>query len=86
MNSRKIVFSQVMDLLPMNRFRSSVSMNNLSNANEVRDWRRLDHSLYTIPQVLSVSLGEKTPISQLLADRGRNDNDTQTCNQLSLFE
>jgi hypothetical protein len=78
MNSRKIVFSQVMDLLPMNRFRSSVSRNKLSNANEVRDWRRLDTSLYTILQVLSVSLFEIAPIPQLLADRGRKGSDTQT--------
>jgi hypothetical protein len=47
---------------------------------------QLDHGLYTILQVLSVSLFEKTPIPQLLADWDRNGADNQTCNQLSLFE
>jgi IS4 transposase len=47
---------------------------------------RLEHSLYTILQVLSVSLFEKTPIPQLLAEWDRNGADNQTCNQLSLFE
>ena len=46
----------------------------------------LSHSLYTILQVLSVSLFEKTPIPQLLAEWERNDVDSKICNQLSLFE
>jgi hypothetical protein len=46
----------------------------------------LDHSLYTILQVLSVSLFEKDPIPQLLANWGRNEWDSKICNQLSLFE
>ena len=46
----------------------------------------LHHSLYTILQVLSVSLFEKTPIPQLLAEWERNGDDSKICNQLSLFE
>ena len=46
----------------------------------------LSHSLYTILQVLSVSLFEKTPIPQLLAEWERNGSDSKICNQLSLFE
>jgi hypothetical protein len=46
----------------------------------------LDHSLYTILQVLSVSLFEKDPIPQLLANWGRNEWDSKICNQLSLFD
>jgi hypothetical protein len=46
----------------------------------------LDHSLYTILQVLSVSLFEKVPIPQLLADSERNDGESKICNQLSLFD
>ena len=46
----------------------------------------LDHSLYTILQVLSVSLFEKVPIPQLLADSERNDDESKICNQLSLFD
>ena len=47
---------------------------------------QLDHSLYTILQVLSVSLFEKTPIPQLLADWERDESRSKICNQLSLFE
>ena len=46
----------------------------------------LPHSLYTILQVLSVSLFEKTPIPQLLADWEQNGNRNEICNQLSLFD
>jgi hypothetical protein len=47
---------------------------------------QLEHSLYTILQVLSVSLFEKVPIPQLLADSGRNGGESEACNQLSLFD
>ena len=46
----------------------------------------LPHSLYTILQVLSVSLFEKTPIPQLLAEWDRHDRGSEICNQLSLFD
>ena len=46
----------------------------------------LPHSLYTILQVLSVSLFEKTPIPQLLAEWGRENDDGRICKQLSLFD
>ena len=46
----------------------------------------LDQSLYTILQVLSVSLFEKDPIPQLLANWDRNEWDSKICNQLSLFD
>lgn len=46
----------------------------------------LDHSLYTILQVLSVSLFEKTPIAQLLTDWDLTDSGNTTCKQLSLFD
>ena len=46
----------------------------------------LPHSLYTILQVLSVSLFEKTPIPQLLAEWDRHDGRSNICNQLSLFD
>jgi IS4 transposase len=47
---------------------------------------RLPHSLYTILQVLSVSLFEKTPIPQLLAEWERHDDQSNIPNQLSLFD
>lgn len=52
----------------------------------LRKQSHLDYSLYTILQVLSVSLFEKVPIPQLLAEWKSNDGDCNICNQLSLFE
>lgn len=46
----------------------------------------LSQSLYTILQVLSLSLFEKTPIPQLLADWEQNSDESKNCNQLSLFD
>jgi hypothetical protein len=46
----------------------------------------LDASLYTILQVLSVSLFEKMPISQAFAPSTCKDLASSTCNQLNLFE
>jgi hypothetical protein len=45
----------------------------------------LDHSLYTILQILSVGLFEKTPISQAFSRDGASDETTAPCNQLELF-
>lgn len=38
-------------------------------------------SLYTILQILSVSIFEKTPILQAISEANRTDSSTQTCNQ-----
>lgn len=46
---------------------------------------KLDHSLYTILQVLSVNIFEKTPILQLFADDDFNLPESDVCNQLNLF-
>ena len=43
-------------------------------------------SLYTILQVLSVTIFEKTPIFQLLAERDYKTEPVPVCNQLKLFE
>ncbi len=40
-------------------------------------------SLYTILQILGVTLFEKTPLSQVLTERNYNNEQTQNCNQLS---
>jgi len=47
---------------------------------------RLEHSLYTILQVLSVSLFEKTPILQALSGHDSQNHDTSCCKQLLLFD
>jgi transposase len=45
----------------------------------------LDHSLYTILQILSVTLFEKMPISQAFADHQPETQNHENCNQLMLF-
>jgi len=46
----------------------------------------LDQSLYTILQVLSVTIFEKTPILQAFCDWDYKDENTTFCNQLPLFD
>jgi len=46
----------------------------------------LQDSLYTILQILSVSVFEKIPIYQLVTERDYKRNDTVACNQLKLFD
>jgi hypothetical protein len=46
---------------------------------------KLDRSLYTILQILSVSLFEKTPIVQVLSSTDYKDETVDTDNQLNLF-
>jgi hypothetical protein len=45
----------------------------------------LSHSLYTILQILSVGLFEKTPISQAFSEHESIDETSESCNQLELF-
>jgi len=46
----------------------------------------LDASLYTLLQILSVSVFEKTPISTAFRLEEYRSTDVQDCNQLNLFE
>jgi hypothetical protein len=46
---------------------------------------KLDASLYTILQTLSLTLFEKTPLDQLLVRVDREDESAQNGNQLILF-
>ena len=45
----------------------------------------LDASLYTLLQILSVTLFEKMPIRQAVTGAGYEPKDDAQCNQLSLF-
>jgi hypothetical protein len=45
----------------------------------------IDASLYTILQILSLTLFEKTPLDQLLARIDREDESVENGNQLNLF-
>lgn len=46
----------------------------------------LDQSLYTILQILSVTLFEKSPILQVLSQIDYKKTEAQSCNQLTLFD
>ena len=46
---------------------------------------KIDASLYTILQILSLTLFEKTPLDQLLARIDREDESVENGNQLNLF-
>lgn len=52
----------------------------------VKKRMNLNSSLYSILQILSVSLFEKQPINQALTNIDIQEDDQATCNQLSLFE
>ena len=45
----------------------------------------LDRSLYSILQILSLSLSDKTPIQQALSASDWNEIDSESCKQLRLF-
>ena len=47
---------------------------------------RLQESLYTILQILSVTSFERTSLIQLITERDRRIKETPACNQLKLFE
>jgi hypothetical protein len=51
----------------------------------VKKIMNLDQSLYTILQILSVTLFEKMPILQVLSDIEYKDQEEQVGNQLNLF-
>jgi IS4 transposase len=46
----------------------------------------IEHSLYTILQILSVTAFEKTPVEQALSAAGYTSTDGDTSNQLQLFD
>ena len=46
---------------------------------------KLEASLYTILQTVSISIFEKTPINQLLAALRQAEAETLSANQLNLF-
>jgi hypothetical protein len=52
----------------------------------VKKCLKIDSSLYTILQILSVTLFEKTPIIQAFTDSNRQDSEAVPSNQLTLFD
>ncbi len=52
----------------------------------IRKRLNLERSLYTLLQVLSVSVFEKTPLIQLLSGRKNTENTLGNANQLNLFD
>jgi len=51
----------------------------------VKKKHHLDLSLYTILQILSVTVFEKSPILRVLTDFGHITSGDEYCNQLTLF-
>jgi len=47
---------------------------------------KLERSPYEILQILSVALFEKTPLFETLSSRNYPNDNTPSCNQLSLFD
>ena len=52
----------------------------------VKKTLKLDQTLYTILQILSLTLFEKTPIFQALSNINSKDQDLYISNQLNLFD
>ncbi|MBU4121075.1 MAG: IS4 family transposase, partial [Proteobacteria bacterium] len=52
----------------------------------VKKTLNLDQSLYTILQILSLTLFEKEPIYQALSNAGYTNQEDQLSNQLNLFD
>ena len=52
----------------------------------IRKELNLDLNLYTILQILSVTLFEKVPISQVLMETGYKTDSSDSCNQLMLYD
>jgi hypothetical protein len=52
----------------------------------VKKQMKLEPSLYTILQILSVAVFEKTPLDRALASTDRIDQNYSTSNQLQLFD
>ena len=46
----------------------------------------LEHSLYTILQILSIAIFEKKPISQVFSEHENINEDAHEANQLLLFD
>ena len=47
---------------------------------------KLNLSLYNFLQILSISMFEKTPIYQLVANIEKQEKEDRSCNQLDLFD
>jgi len=46
---------------------------------------KIEATLYTILQLLSITIFDKMPLNQLFTDRDKMDNQIKTCNRLNLF-
>jgi hypothetical protein len=52
----------------------------------IKEWPNIDLSLYTILQILSITIFEKMPILQALTEKTYKNQITTNCIQLKLFE
>lgn len=80
MNTGKTLFAQIMDFLPWKTFHRIVARHGGDKKK-----LQLDASLYTLLQIMSVTLFEKMPLQQAFPGNGYNSNSTRSGNQLNLF-
>ncbi len=83
MNTGKTLFAQLMDFLPWTTFTRVVERYVLVAI--IKKRLDLDASLYTLLQILSVTLFEKMPLHQALAGDEAKCSASQITNQLNLF-
>ena len=94
----KTLFAQIMDFLPWKTFHRIVDryggdrrIRTLSCAEQfrvmvIKKQLKLDSSLHTLLQILSLTLFEKLPLQQVVAETAPEKNDLVFRNQLDLFE
>ena len=82
----KLVFAQVMEHLPMKAFHRCVKHYVYVLVAIIKKRLGLDLSLYTILQILSVSIFEKTPLTELFSQTDYKNPQPPCSNQLLLFD
>ena len=86
----RTVFSQILDFLPMHKFRQCVNRYIAISVYVLvaimKKRMKINHSLYTILQILSITLLEKKPILQVFTTTEYQKPITTGPIQLNLFE
>ena len=89
MNTGKTLFAQIMDFLPWTTFTRLVSRYGGDRYVLVAILKKrlnLDASLYTLLQILSVTLFEKMPLQQAFTTNASIENQANLSNQMILFD
>ena len=89
MNTGKTLFAQIMDFLPWTTFTRLVSRyggDRYALVAIIKKRLNLDASLYTLLQILSVTLFEKMPLQQAFTTNASVENQANLSNQMILFD